>query len=58
MANVEQASDGTWRVRDGDEIIAEGLSNARAWQIAEIYSETDLRMNDTHRRISYHIGQW
>lgn len=55
---VDQDDDGTWSVRDGEQIIAAGLSNARAWEIAERYSPADMQMNDTHERVGYHIGQW
>jgi hypothetical protein len=56
--SVVQAADGTWCVKRGRKIIAEGLSNQQAWsRWDELDREANL-MEETRRRISIATGQW
>jgi hypothetical protein len=59
VPTVVQSTDGTWRVeRSNGEIIAEGLSHARAWAIWDEYDREATRMEETRRRVSIATGQW
>lgn len=55
--SVRQTDTGWAVIKDG-EVVADGLSNARAWQLADQYSSVDQGMEATRRDVSYYTGQW
>jgi hypothetical protein len=58
-SKVEQATDGTWRViGPAGDVIADGLSNSRAWHLADERDHQANKMDEKHRRIGVAIGQW
>jgi hypothetical protein len=58
-SKVEQAQDGTWRVISAaGEVVADGLSNSRAWAVADDHDQQANEMEETRRSISIAVGQW
>jgi hypothetical protein len=47
-----------WRVERDGVVIAEGLSNSRAWAIADDHDSQARRDEETRRRIDIAMGQW
>jgi len=55
---VAQNSDGGWRVEKNGAVIADGLSNSRAWAVADDHDDQARHDEETRRQISIAIGQW
>jgi hypothetical protein len=55
---VIQNKGGSWRIERNSRVIADGLSNARAWQMADEHDEQAQGMEETRRRIDIAMGQW
>ncbi len=52
-----QRAGADWSVEVAGETVADGLTNAKAWQIADELSARDMNMEETRRRVAYHVGQ-
>ena len=55
---VVQAADGTWMVKRRGKVIAEGLSNERAWAIWDHQDRESTRVEEPRPRSSIAPGPW
>lgn len=56
---VKQSDDGAWFVvAPSGYVVAEGLSNAEAWRIADLHDRDANQAEEKRRRISIAVGQW